>query len=215
MKITRLQQSGFMVQTADLNIYFDPYKITDEQAMNKADYIFISHPHFDHYDRRSIARIIKDDTKIYAPASTKKIKKRFDVIGLRPGDKIEHPEMKMEAVPAYNNRNIFHLKRKQWLGYLMGINDKKIYHAGDTDLIAEMEDLASENIDIAMLPCGGFFTMNDRAVIKAVGMIHPRKFIPMHERKADIDGMRKKIKSIAPDVEMIKLAEGQSLTLHP
>ena len=65
-------------------------------------------------------------------------------------------------------------------GYVFEIGGKKIYHAGDTGLIAEMGFLADEKIDAALLPIGDFFTMGPEDAVKAAEMIAPKLVIPMH-----------------------------------
>ncbi|MFA7216255.1 MAG: MBL fold metallo-hydrolase, partial [Bacillota bacterium] len=64
--------------------------------------------------------------------------------------------------------------------YVFEIGGKKVYHAGDTGLIAEMSLLADERIDVALLPIGDFFTMGPEDAVKAAEMIAPKCVIPMH-----------------------------------
>jgi len=65
-------------------------------------------------------------------------------------------------------------------GFILEIGGKKIYHAGDTALMADMALLAEENIDVALLPIGDFYTMGPADALRAVKMIHPKLVIPMH-----------------------------------
>lgn len=65
-------------------------------------------------------------------------------------------------------------------GFLIDIDGKKIYHAGDTGLTMDMKLLETEAVDLAMLPIGGNFTMDITDAITAVDFIKPKKVIPMH-----------------------------------
>ena len=64
MKIDVITQAAIRLEGKKI-IYFDPYKITNES--HDADYIFITHDHYDHYDEESINNIKKDSTKIIVP----------------------------------------------------------------------------------------------------------------------------------------------------
>ncbi len=43
-------------------------------------------------------------------------------------------------------------KKGNGVGYVISVEGKNIYHAGDTDLIPEMGNI--KNVDIALLPIG-------------------------------------------------------------
>ena len=57
---------------------------------------------------------------------------------------------------------------------------KRIYHAGDTALHADMALLAEEAIDAALLPIGDVYTMGPADALRAARMIAPKLVIPMH-----------------------------------
>ena len=65
-------------------------------------------------------------------------------------------------------------------GFLFEMGGRKIYHAGDTALMADMTLLAEENIDAALLPIGDFYTMGPADALRAVKLIRPRLTVPMH-----------------------------------
>jgi L-ascorbate metabolism protein UlaG (beta-lactamase superfamily) len=69
------------------------------------------------------------------------------------------------------------------VGYILSINNQTIYHAGDTDHIPEMKSLAERNLDIAMLPIGGTYTMGVDEAVEAANTIKARVTIPMHYRR--------------------------------
>jgi len=96
---------------------------------------------------------------------------------VQPGDKIAEKGVLIEAMPAYNIGKLFHPETAGNVGYVLTVADMRIYHAGDTDLIPEMNDIKA---DIALLPIGGTYTMNVEEAVAAVKRIKPRVVVPMH-----------------------------------
>ena len=73
--------------------------------------------------------------------------------------------VKVETVPAYNITKKFHPKANQWVGYILTLSDgQRIYDAGDADFIPEMKHIKT---DIALMPCGGTYTMNATEMAEA------------------------------------------------
>ena len=87
-------------------------------------------------------------------------------------------EIKVEAVPAYNINKDFHTKAYNGVGFIIEIDNTRLYHAGDTDLIPEMNNI--KNIDIAFLPVSGKYVMTAEEAASAASLIKPRIVIPMH-----------------------------------
>ena len=93
-------------------IYFDPYKI--EEELHDADYIFITHDHYDHYDQQSINNIKKETTKIVLP---KCLEKEENYLVVEPDKEYEIDGIKFETVSSYNTNKTFHPKEKEYVGY--------------------------------------------------------------------------------------------------
>ena len=172
IRIKWLGHAGFKIKKKKV-IYIDPYQIDD---IEPADLILITHDHYDHCSPDDIKKIIKEDTIIIGPKEAVS-KLTGNTIAVKPGDRKEVDDIIIDAVPAYNIRKKFHPKNKKYVGYVININGKKIYHAGDTDLIPEMEKLA---VDIALLPVGGEYTMNAEEAALAANKIKPKIAVPMH-----------------------------------
>ncbi|MCD6413749.1 MAG: MBL fold metallo-hydrolase [Elusimicrobia bacterium] len=156
-------------------IYIDPYNLKEEQK--KADIVCVTHSHYDHLSVKDIKKIADDKTVIVAPvdASSKlsgKVKK------VNPGDVVEVEGVKIEVYPAYNTNKTFHPKSNNWVGYVIEMDGRRIYHAGDTDFIEEMKNL--KNIDIALLPVSGTFVMTSEEAAAAAKTINPKIAVPMH-----------------------------------
>ncbi|HPC36659.1 MAG TPA: MBL fold metallo-hydrolase [Candidatus Marinimicrobia bacterium] len=154
-------------------IYIDPFQI---EVGTPADLILITHDHYDHFDKNSIAKIKKNDTVIVAPAGVCR-QISGDTRPVRPGDQMNFDLVTIKAVPAYNIGKKFHPRENQYVGYLIQANDLTYYHAGDTDLIPEMKDI---HTDVALLPIGGTYTMNAVEAAQATKEIHPQVAVPMH-----------------------------------
>ena len=71
-------------------------------------------------------------------------------------------------------------------GFLLYLEDKKIYHACDTGLFYDMKLIGEEQIDLAMLPIGDNYTMGPDDALRAVKLIQPARVIPIHYDTFDI-----------------------------
>jgi L-ascorbate metabolism protein UlaG (beta-lactamase superfamily) len=183
LDIKWLGHSGFkIISSIGKVVYIDPYKISEDNEI--ADIIFITHSHYDHCSIEDLNKIVSDGTIIICPPDVsskmthikRKIKLKITEVG--DSEELEEENLKFWAIPAYNINKNFHPREEDWLGYIIQIGEVLIYHAGDSDFIPEMKNL--ENIDIAMIPIGGTYTMNAGEAAKAVSIIKPKIAIPMH-----------------------------------
>jgi L-ascorbate metabolism protein UlaG (beta-lactamase superfamily) len=168
-------QSAFRIEDSTTQIYIDPFKLP--LGLPKANIIFITHAHFDHFSMEDIAKIKAERTMIVAP---KDVASKFgdSAIAVVPGKTYTIGKLKVTTVPAYNLDKKFHPKENKWVGYIITLsNGQKIYHAGDTDFIREMKEIIT---DIAMLPCGGTYTMTAKQAAEAANSFKPKLLIPMH-----------------------------------
>ena len=154
-------------------IYIDPYQLDGGKP---ADLILVTHEHFDHCSPEDVARIQQPGTIIVTEKDSAE-KLSGDVRVMTPGESLVLDGLTVEAVPAYNTNKDFHPKANGWLGFIIDIDDVRIYHAGDSDYIPEMEDL---DVDIALLPVSGTYVMNPDEAVQAALAIKPKLAIPMH-----------------------------------
>jgi L-ascorbate metabolism protein UlaG (beta-lactamase superfamily) len=161
--------------------YIDPFHMPDTD-LEPADLIFVTHAHPDHMSPPDISKLLKDDTVVIATEdSLQTLEISQEKFPVTPDSEYEVRGFKFQTVPAYNlNSERPHKKEYGWVGYMFEINGLKIYHAGDTDFIPEMESFASLNLDIAFLPIGGKYVMTPDEAVKAANAIKAKKTIPMH-----------------------------------
>jgi L-ascorbate metabolism protein UlaG (beta-lactamase superfamily) len=169
-----LGHASFKIYQDKKIIYIDPWQIPNEA--NDATLVLVSHSHYDHFSPEDIKKISTSDTKLVAPADV--IAKQKNGVTISPGQTIEINDIKVMGVPAYNPKKEFHPKKNKWLGFIIQIDSKKIYYAGDSDYIEEMKTLGE--IDVAMIPVGGTYTMNAKEAAEAIEQIKPKLAIPYH-----------------------------------
>lgn len=156
-----------------------PYRSVKEylEKVDKVDYIIVTHDHSDHLgEALDIAK--KTNAKIVAiyDLAIELEKKNVTTIGANIGGKLDIPDIFIVLTPALHSS-----QHGNPTGVIVGGNDIKVYHAGDTGLFAEMTYIGElYKPDIAMLPIGGHFTMGIPEAVKAVELIKPKIAIPMH-----------------------------------
>jgi len=182
VKISWLGHDGFRIKNAK-TIYIDPYQIKGGETAN---ILLISHDHFDHCSPEDIDKIVSQETIIVTTEESKrklsKIKAR-EIRVTKPGEKIVIDDVSIEAVPAYNVNKFrspgqpFHPKQTEMVGFIITVNGVRIYHAGDTDMIPEMDRF---KVDIACIPVSGTYVMTAEEAAEFTKHIKPKIAIPMH-----------------------------------
>ena len=179
-------QSAIRIEGARGTVaYLDPFSLTDAEEAHDADYVLITHAHYDHLSPEDYARVAGEKTVVVAPASM-----AGDVAGLgaaathliRAGEKIELPGLTVEAVPAYNvqpERLAMHPQANGWLGYVITLDGEptRYYVSGDTDQNADNEAVSC---DVALVPIGGTYTCDARQAATFVNALSPAVVVPTH-----------------------------------
>ncbi|NIP60449.1 MAG: hypothetical protein GWM92_18875, partial [Gemmatimonadetes bacterium] len=109
--------SAIRIRRVGLEVHVDPWGLTEE---SEADYILLTHPHYDNFSEEDIARVRGPETVLIAPASMKKQIHEADHL-LRPGDLLQLEGLDVLAVPAYNREKKFHPRDSGWLGYVFTV----------------------------------------------------------------------------------------------
>jgi L-ascorbate metabolism protein UlaG (beta-lactamase superfamily) len=182
VKISWLGHDGFKIKNAK-TVYVDPYEI---KGGEEADILLISHNHEDHCSPEDVKKIVYEKTTIITTAESKRElskTKAKEILVAKPGQKILIDDVAIETVPAYNVNKFrspghpFHPKENEMLGFIVTMNGVRIYHAGDTDLIPEMERF---NVDVACLPVSGTYVMTAEEAVESTRHIKLKVAIPMH-----------------------------------
>jgi gluconolactonase len=182
LKIIFVGHGTLMFDFAGKIIHVDPVGSSkaDYSKMPKADIILITHEHGDHLNPATIEIIRKPTTQILVNQSSSSV---TGSIVMKNGDVKTIDGLKIEAVPAYNLAAAFHQKGNG-NGYVITFGDKRVYVAGDTDNVPEMQQL--KDIDIAFLPISPTYAMTSTAmVVEAVTVIKPKIFYPYHYLRTD------------------------------
>ena len=188
-KIHWLGHDSFRID-AGLTIYIDPWKLAADAPA--ADLVLITHEHGDHCSPEDVERLAGPDTLVVGNQASLD---QLDVAGelriVAPGERFTYKDVGIETLPAYNLNKFrepgieFHPRAQGHIGYVITVDGQRIYHAGDTDVIPEMEGL---EVDIAMLPVSGTYVMTAEEAVEAAQCIGPGVAIPMHY--GDIVGSR-------------------------
>ena len=160
-------------------VYVDPFKINKEY--HDADYVFFTHSHYDHFSPEDIEKVKKESTVFIV---TKDLKEKAEdlygkknILVVKPNEDYHVSDFDFKTTYAYNVNKAFHPKENKWVGYLIQINNKTYYIAGDTDNIEEIQDI---ECDEAFIPIGGTYTMNYKEAAELANVIKAKVVIPTH-----------------------------------
>ena len=214
-------QSTFTVETADgtrlvIDPFFDDSPVSDirRAEAGPVDYVLCTHGHFDHFADaipllRETGATLVSTFEIVSFAETQGI---ANVHPLHIGGGHDFPFGRAKMTPAIHGGQVHGDATGQFTtvpgGFLLHIDGKRIYHAGDTALTLDMRLLRGK-VDVAIVPIGDNFTMGPEDAAEAVGFIQPEVVIPMHyntwpliaqdpERFRDLVGDRARVQVMDP-----------------
>lgn len=205
VKMHALVHASIRIEYDGKEIVIDPVtklgnKTIDYTTMPKADYLFVTHEHFDHFDKEAIKQLTGEKTQLITN------KRCADMLGygqiMVNGQRSTLNDITVEAVPAYNTTEghlQFHPKGRD-NGYILTIDGLRVYIAGDTEDIPEMAEI--KDIDIAFLPCNQPYTMTPEQLIKAARMIKPKVLFPYHYGQTDVTGIPSQLQGDGIDVRI-------------
>jgi L-ascorbate metabolism protein UlaG (beta-lactamase superfamily) len=195
VELTYHGHACFSVEGGGKTIWLDPFLADNPQAdiapddVTQADYILVSHGHGDHLGdalpmaRRTGATIISNN-EIAAYC----LDQGVNAHGLHIGGGYQFPFGRVKMTIAHHGST---LPDGGYGGnpggFLVDMEDKRIYHAGDTGLFYDMKLLGEErSIDVALLPIGDNYTMGPDDALRAVGLLQPGLVVPMHYGTFDV-----------------------------
>jgi L-ascorbate metabolism protein UlaG (beta-lactamase superfamily) len=167
--------AGIMIKTQGRIVYVDPVSLASIDSLPKADIIFVTHGHRDHFQRGMIKALSNETTKIISTLAVNVNLKSYNPITLKPGEKITVDGIEAKGVPAYNRS---HIKEALGLGLVLTIEGVRIYVTGSTGLVKEMEEIKSVDICIPYLISPESLSGED--IVELSKTIKPIALIPVH-----------------------------------
>jgi L-ascorbate metabolism protein UlaG (beta-lactamase superfamily) len=178
-------------------IMFDPFLDENPKSdirvdeVDALDYILVSHGHSDHFqDAIKLAKetgaTLVSSVEITSFCQQQRLE---NVHGLNIGGGKTFPFGYAKMTPALHGGQVAGDEQGKFTcmpaGWWLDMDGKRLYHAGDTALITDMQ-LLQGKVDVALLPIGDNFTMGPEDAALAVEFIQPRVVIPMHYSTWDV-----------------------------
>jgi len=212
VEITWLENACFRLRGENVTIYLDPHGLSGNFPLeDMADIILLTSEHPRSFDPDSIRIVRNSNTTTLLPENIT-LQFRGDARRVEAGDELVDDlcikGISIEVVPSYRPD----ATEGAGVGYIITIGGKRIYYAGFTGFIPEMQTISA---DIAMLQIGEC-TMNQEQATKAVSMISPQIVIPVYYKCADIPDaniaaniqtFKESVSTKVPHVEVLSFQE--------
>ncbi len=171
-------------------IYIDPY--AGEGYDKEADLILVTHQHPDHNKIDLVPQ--SDGCVIFqnSDAITDNGYKTLDFAGVH-----------IEPVQAYNQNHDI----KQCVGYLVTVNGKTLYFAGDTSKTDQMAELKDKNIEYAFLPIDGHFNMDIPEAVECAELIGAKHTVPIHMSPGKLFDRERAEQFVTPSALIVEAGE--------
>ena len=184
VQVKVLGHACFQFDDGQYKVLVDPFLMGNPSAAVsaddvEADYIFVTHGHGDHIgDAIAIAKrtgAVICTTVDLADAAMQDT--GLEIVTGNIGGTLSFPFGAAKYFQALHGSGAAGTVS---CGFIFRIGGKKIYHAGDTGLTLDMQLLKEEELDVALLPIGDYYTMGPEDAVRAAGMIQAKTVIPMH-----------------------------------
>lgn len=188
-ELTWLGHGSWSLATDDHRILVDPF-LNDSPTSPvsadevEADFILVSHGHFDHIaDVASIAK--RTGAKVIAIFEIAQWLKETqgveNVLGMNVGGGVDLPFGHVKMTPAFHSSQLPDGSYGgEPAGFVISLKSRRLYFACDTALFSDMALLARQSIDVAILPIGDLFTMGIADSIEAIRLVKPSYALPAH-----------------------------------
>ncbi|MFC1791227.1 metal-dependent hydrolase [Gemmatimonadota bacterium] len=190
--------STFTLTTDDgtriiIDPWFDENPLSDVKAdgIQDVDFILCTHGHSDHFAdaiplaKRTGATLVST-FEIVSFAQSQGVENAHP---LHIGGGYTFPFGYLKMTPALHGGQVHGDDEGAFTtvpgGFLINLAGTRIYHAGDTALLTDMQLLRGK-VDVALLPIGDNFTMGPEDAARAVDFIRPKVVIPIHYNTFDM-----------------------------
>ena len=189
VKLTWLGHGGWAIETGEHTVLLDPFlsecpTATADVNQIPADFILVSHGHFDHiHDVPAIAnRTGATVIAIYEIAQWLAKNHGLEkTVGMNIGGGIDLPFGRVKMTPAQHSSELPDgSSGGEPAGFLLWMDAKVIYFACDTGLFTDMKLIGEVGVDLAVLPIGDLYTMGPTDCIAAVKFLNPKTVAPAH-----------------------------------
>ena len=187
--------ASFKLTLADgKTVYIDPY--AGEGYDDPADLILVTHEHMDHNKVDMMPHA--DDCVVFRSSDAIKDGEyqTLDIYGLH-----------IEPVQAYNKNHDV----TKCVGYLVTVNGKVLYFAGDTSKTDQMAELPEKNIDYAFLPMDGHYNMDIPEAIECAELIKAKHTVPIHMSPGELFNEERAAQFVTPSALVIRAGESIGL----
>ncbi len=192
LKITPVVHGSVMFEFGGKVIDVDPISMgADWSKYPKADWVFITDIHGDHFDPKALDMLKKGTTKFVAPQVV--ADKLPGATVMKNGEATEFDGIRVEAIPMYNLKRgpsegkFFHDKGRG-NAYIFNFGNKRVLLAGDTECIPELKQV--KNIDIAFLPMNLPYTMPPEEAAACAKDFKPKVLYPYHYGDSNVSGVQ-------------------------
>ncbi|MDI6805844.1 MAG: metal-dependent hydrolase [Candidatus Bathyarchaeia archaeon] len=219
VKITWFGHAAFKIEIANKIVLIDPWldgnptSPVKASEISKADIVFVTHDHGDHLGEAFT--ICKKTNANFAAvvelANHAKENGVKNAVGLNFGGSIEIDGVKLSIVPAVHT-----CSRGAPTGVIIQGEGKTVYHAGDTAFFGDMQFIGKVyKPDLALIPIGGYYTMDAKEAVEAIKLLKPKAVIPMHYKTFPVlaqsaDEFVRIAKEKVPKVKVVALKPGES-----
>ncbi len=191
MTLTYFGHSAFQIETEGTTLLFDPFITGNKHAQGVVepddlapDAILLTHAHSDHWgDTVAIAKrtgaLVVANFEIARYAEQQGVTRTH---GMNTGGAWTFAWGRATQTYARHSSSFPDgTYGGNPNGYLLEIEGKTVYNAGDTCPFAEMAWIGEDyELDLCFLPIGDNFTMGPEAAVRCVEMLRPRLTVPTH-----------------------------------
>lgn len=224
-ELTWLGHGAWSIKTGPHHLLLDPFLDDSPTSPVKssavaADFILVSHGHFDH----------TGDTVKIAQRTGATVISNFEICewfgkqgvqtthAMNTGGASQQPFGKVKLTIAHHSSTLPDgTCGGNPSGFLLTLEDARIYFACDTALFFDMKLIGAEGLDLAVLPIGDTFTMGPDDSLEAIKLLEPKRVAPAHYNTwppiaQDAQAWAERVKS-ETRAEPVVLQPGQAISL--